>query len=223
MPKFYGYSILSVLALFFATGCTNEDLSNNTYYESAWCVVQGRGSQISLLTDQKDILKPTESLDSAHFQAGDRYRVLYITLGNQANYSTVSGSKLVKISGVPQPVLVSDVIQHSLFSGSIMDTVLLNDKPFLGGGFLNFDFKFRASNSVIKHGIYLLQDSLVHRKMYLRFGHHANNDVTGPLESALASFPISSLKHASDADSLIISLLGDTKFQNNRVALKDTL
>lgn len=223
MPRFNGYSILLSLTLLTATACMNEDLNNSTYYESAWCVVQGRGNQISFFTDDKDILKPDESLDSIRFKAGDRYRVLYIPMENQSNYSTVSGAKLVKISGEPQPVLVEEVMPHAAFTGAANDPIWLNDQPFFGGGFLNFDFQFRSSDPVIKHGIYLLQDSLVNRKLYLRFGHHANGDVTGSLAFALASFPTTGLKNASDADSLIILMRNDISYHSYRLALKDTL
>jgi len=221
MPKFKCYSVLLVLVLLTATACSVDNLSNNTYYESAWCVVQGRGSQIALVTDQKVILKPSESLDSTLYKAGDRYRVIYITLGNQAYYSTTSNAKLVKIAGELQPVLVEDIIQHSSFSGSVNDPVWLNADPFFGGGFLNFDFQFRTSHT--GHGIHLLQDSLVNRKLYLRFGHHANGDVNGSLESALASFPTTGLQNAADADSIIILSQGDIRFQSYRLALRDTL
>jgi len=223
MLRFNGYSLLLVLALLAIPSCMNEDLSNSTYYESAWCVVQGRGSQISFVTDNKDILKPDESLDSIRFKAGDRYRLLYIPMGNQSNYSTVSGAKLVKISGEPQPVLVEEVMPHAAFTGALNDPIWLNDQPFFGGGFLNFDFQFRSSNPHIKHGIHLLQDSLVNRKLYLRFGHHANGDVTGSLAYALASFPTTGLKNASDADSLIILMRNDISYHSYRLALKDTL
>lgn len=224
MPKLKGCSVLLVLALLFATSCSVDDLSSNyTYYESAWCMVQGRGSQLSLLTDQKDILKPSESLDSTQFTEGDRYRVLYISLGNLGTYATSSSAKLVKITGEPQPVLVEEVIQHGSFTGAVNDPVWLNAEPFFGGGYVNFDFQFRTSRIGLKHAIHLLQDSLVNRKLYLRFGHHANGDVTGGVESALASFPTSGLKQVSDADSLIILLQGDTRLQSYRLALRDTL
>ena len=223
MAKFNGYSILLALALLTATGCTNEGMSDYTYYESAWCVVQGRGSQISLLTDNKDILKPSESLDSMKYKPGDRYRILYITLANQAYYSVASNAKLVKIAGEPQPVLVEDVFQQGLFTGLVNDPVWLNTDPFFGGGFLNFDFQFHTSHLGVKHAIHLIQDSLVNRKLYLRFGHHANGDVSGSMESALASYPTTGLKQVSEADSLIILIKGDLRFQTYRMALKDTL
>jgi len=223
MPKIHSYSVLLVLAMLTVTACSNEDLSNNTFYESAWCVVQGRGSQIALVTDQKVILKPSESLDSTQYKAGDRYRAIYITIGTQAYYSTTSTAKIVKIVGELQPVLVEDVIQHGSFTGSVNDPILLNADPFFGGGFLNFDFQFSTSHTGIKHGIHLLQDSLVNRKLYMRFGHHANGDVNGTLESALASFPTNGLQNASDADSLIIFSQGDTRLQTYRLALRDTL
>lgn len=218
MLRFNSYSILLVLALLATPSCMNEDLSNHTYYESAWCVVQGRGSQMAFFTDGKDILKPSESLDSTRFKAGDRYRVFYIPLGNQSYYSTVSGAKLVEITNF-QPVYVEDIMMHATYHGSVNDTVWLNAAPFFGGGFLNLDFQFYSSETEIKHGIHLLQDSLVNRKLYLRFGHDAKGDAKGNAASALASFPTNSLQHASDADSLIILIQDDVR----RLALKDTL
>lgn len=223
MSKFNSCSFLLVLALFTATSCSDEDMNNYTYYESAWCLVQGKGNQISFLTDEKVILKPSESLDSTLYKAGDRYRVLFITLGGQGANTMASSSKLIKIAGEPQPVLVDDIIQHENFIGVVNDPVWLSSDPFFGGGFLNFDFQFRASRNGIKHGIYLLQDSLVNRTLYLRFGHHANGDVTGSLESALASFPTASLMHTSVADSLVVVLQGDIRIQSYRMSLRDTL
>lgn len=223
MLRFNSYSILLVLALLATPSCMNEDLSNHTYYESAWCVVQGRGSQMAFFTDGKDILKPSESLDSTRFKAGDRYRVFFIFLGGQGSYSTVSGAKLVEISNL-QPVFVENVMLHHNFTGAVNDPVWLNnDQPFFGGGFLNFDFQFNSSDSGIKHDIHLLQDSLVNRKLYLRFGHDDNGDVTDKTTSALASFPTKSLKQASDADSLIVLWRDENSDHSYRMALKDTL
>lgn len=223
MSKFNSCSFLLALALVTATSCSNEDMNNYTYYESAWCLVQGRGNQISFLTDEKVVLKPSELLDSTLYKAGDRYRVLFITLGSQGTYAMASGAKLVKLAGEPQPVLVENIIQRDDFVGAVNDPVWLSAEPFFGGGFLNFDFQFRASHNGMKHAIHLLQDSLVNRKLYLRFGHHANGDVVGTMESALASFPTASLLSASDADSLVVLLQGDVRIQSYRLALRDTL
>jgi len=223
MPGLHGCSLLLVLALLTATSCSNDYLSNNTINESAWCMAQGRGNQLSLITDDKSILKLSESSDSILFLTGLRYRVFYILLGDQGYYASVPGSKLVKITD-EQPVIVEDVILSSLFTGSVNDPVWRNDKPFFGGGFLNLDFQFLSSSSGILHGIHLLQDSLVNRKLYMKLGHFANGDVTGSRVSALASFPISSIQNASNADSLIILMLDDaTHYNSYGLALKDTL
>jgi len=222
MTRFNVHTVFLALVLSTATSCMNYDMENYTYYESAWCVVQGRGSQVAFVTDDKGILKPSESLDSTRFKAGDRYRIVYILLGEQGNYSTVSGAKLVEIANL-QPVFVEDVMLHSNFNGVVNDPIWLNDQPFFGGGFLNFDFQFNSSDTGIKHGIHLLQDSLVHRKLYLRFGHDDNGDVTNKTASALASFPTKSFKQASDADSLIIQLRDVSGYHSFRMALKDTL
>jgi len=222
MTRFKVHTAFLALVLSTATSCMNYDMENYTYYESAWCVVQGRGSQIAFFTDGKDVLKPSESLDSTRFKAGDRYRAFFIFLGGQGSYSTVSGAKLVEISNL-QPVFVENVMLHSHFNGAVNDPVSLNDQPFFGGGFLNFDFQFNSSDSGIKHDIHLLQDSLVNRKLYLRFGHDDNGDVTDKTTSALASFPTKSLKQTSDADSLIILWRDVNSDHSYRMALKDTL
>ena len=222
MRLFKVHAVLMVLVLLTASSCMSYDATNYTYYESEWCVVQGKGSQMALVTDDKVILKPSESLDSMRFKAGDRYRVVYIPLGNQGTYSTVSGAKQVQVTNF-QPVLVEDVLQRTQFNGLVADPVWMNTDPFFGGGYLNFDFQFYSTETGIKHGIHLLQDSLVNRKLYVRFGHDANGDAQGKTSSALASFPISSIKHASDADSMIITMKEVYNYQSYRFALKDTL
>lgn len=215
-------TVLLVLVLATVTSCMSYDLTNNTYYESAWCVVQGKGSQIALITDDKDLLKPSESLDSVRFKAGDRYRVVYIPLGTQGSYSTVSGAIQVEITNF-QPVLVEDIVQRNAYTGLVNDPVWVNSNPFFGGGFLNFDFQFYSSETGIKHGIHLLQDSLVNRKVYMRFGHDANGDSRSKIASALASFPTNSILQASQADSLIILMKGELRDHSYRLALRDTL
>lgn len=215
-------STFLVLLVLFATACSNYDMSDYTYYESDWCVVQGRGDQMTLMTDERALLRPTESLDSVQFKAGDRFRVVYIPLGNQGAYSTVSAAMLVEITSL-QPVLVDDVQQRGSFGGVVNDPVWINDEPFFGGGFLNFDFQFYTSDAKIKHGIYLIQDSLVNRKIYLRFGHDAKGDSRNRTASALASFPTHSLQQTALADSLIVVLHSDYSSRTCRLALRDTL
>lgn len=221
MFKLNCFSLVLVLALFTTPSCSDQYMGNYTAFESAWCVVQGKGNQMAFFTDNKDILKPSQSLDSTRFKAGDRYRLFFIFLGNQGSYSS-SSAKLVEIENL-QPVFVADVLLRSHFNGTVNDPVWLNDKPFFGGGYLNFDFQFHSSDSGIKHGIYLLQDSLVNRKMYLRFAHDNNGDESNKAASALASFPTKSLNQASYADSLIIKWRDEYGFNSYRIALKDTL
>lgn len=222
MRRFKSCSALLALVLLITTACSSEDLSNYTYYDSAWCVVYGKGSQMALVTDNKGILRPSEALDSTRFKAGDRYRVVYIPLGNSEYYTVTSGAKLVEITNF-QPVLVEEVIQRTNFNGAVNDPVWVNADPFFGGGYLNFDFSFYSSETGIKHGIHLLQDSLVNRKLYLRFGHDANNDTNSKTASALASFPIRSLKNYDLADSLIIQMRNVVKLNTYRLALRDTI
>lgn len=221
MRRFKVGSVLLTLVLFFATACSNEDLGYYTYYDSAWCVVYGKGSQIALVTDNKGILKPSVLLDSS-FKAGDRYRIVYIPLGSQDKQSATTGAKLVEITSF-QPVLVEDAILRADFNGVANDPVWVNTEPFFGGGYLNFDFRFKSSETGVTHGIHLLQDSLANRKLYLCFGHDANNDTQGKTTSALASFPIRSLKNSSLADSLIIQMRDAVKTNTYRLALRDTL
>jgi hypothetical protein len=221
MFKLNCFSLVLVLALITTPSCSDQYMGNYTAFESAWCVVQGKGNQMAFFTDGKDILKPSESLDSTRFKAGDRYRLFFVFLGNKGSYSS-SSAKLVEISNI-QPVFVADALLRSRFTGTVNDPVWLNDKPFFGGGYLNFDFQFRSSDSGIKHGIHLLQDSLVNRKIYLRFGHDNNGDEPNKTASALASFPTLSLNEASNADSLIIRWREENGYNTYRIALKDTL
>jgi len=222
MLRNVGSTFFFVLALLATTACSDADMSNYTYYASDWCVVQGGGDQIALMTDERVLLRPSETLDSVQFKAGDRYRVVYIPLARQGAYSSVSAANLVEITSL-QPVLVDDVYPRSNFNGVVNDPVWMDSGPFFGGGFLNFDFQFYASEAKIKHGIHLLQDSLANRKIHLRFGHDAKGDARTRTASALASFPTSSLQQADLADSLIIVLKSDNGYRSYRLALRDTL
>lgn len=211
-----------LMAVLLGTGCMSDDMGHYTLYDSAWCVIQGRGAQMTLLTDDGDLLKPSESLDSTRYKAGDRFRVIYIPLGNQGYYSAASGARLVEITSF-QPVLVEDVIQRNVYAGVAGDPVWVNVEPFFGGGFLNFDFQFYSSETGTKHGIHLLQDSVSNKKVYLRFCHDAKGDVRTRIVSALASFSIASLQQVSNADSLIISMKDENFAHTYRLALRDTL
>jgi hypothetical protein len=194
----------------------------HTLYQSDWCVVQGKGSQMALVTDEAELLKPTESLDSTRFKAGDRYRIIYIPLGMQGSYTSATESQLVEVTSY-QPVLVEDILQRATVVGTYNDPVWVNLDPFFGGGYLNFDFRFYSTETTIKHGIHLIQDSTVNKKIYVRFCHDANGDGTDKTASALASFPIRGLKNPNHADSLIVVMKTLTKFHTVRFALRDTI
>lgn len=222
MPKNHVFVFILLITIVLATGCSSDNMGNYTLYDSAWCVVQGKGTQITLLTDDKELLKPSESLDSMRFKAGDRYRVIYIPLGSKSYYSVASGAELVEVTSF-QPVLVEDVIQRNAYVGTANDPVWVNAEPFFGGGFLNFDFQFYTSETGNKHGVHLLQDSLVNRKLYMKFCHDARGDSRNRTASALASFTLSSFQHLSNADSLIITMKGENVAQSFRLALRDTL
>jgi hypothetical protein len=221
MNRFRPHCVLLIAAMLSAVSCSNEDMGDVRTYESDWCVVQGRGDQLNFQADDGDILKPTQSLDSSLFLSGDRYKVFYIPMGNVGTYTTVSGGILIEVENL-QPVLVKDIVQADAFNSIANDPVGLNEKPFFGGDFLNFDFNFNYQNERIQHGIHLIQDSLVNRIWYLRFGHQANGDLPTLSTSALASFPVSSMQNRYLADSLVIFVLDDPNSPYG-ISLKDTI
>jgi hypothetical protein len=214
-------TLLFSLALvgIFTTSCSKEDMNDYTHHESDWCVVQGRGSKLCFLADDQEILKPLEPLDSMRFLAGDRYWVYYVPIDT---IGALTGT-LVQLENY-QPVVVKDAVMAGSFSGSINDIIWLNEDPFFGGGFLNMDFSYSRSGPDSEHGIHLLQDSISHRKIYMRFGHNAKGDSPVSTATALISFPISSINYRSVADSLVIRVLETMNAPiSYTIALKDTL
>jgi hypothetical protein len=220
-PKY----IYPLLLLMLCGACSEEDYSLNTDYVIDYCVVQGHGSQLCFLSDNGGLLNPSETLDSTLYLPDDRYRVTYVALSNNGDASAAGTT--IRIVGTPQAVLVKDVTQSDLFYGDLNDQIWLVDDPQFGGGFLNFEFSFGYSDSNIKHGIYLIQDSLAQKKIYLTFGHQAYNDISSYTATALASFPLSSIVDLQKADSLIIHVLEGTssvpKVKLYSLAVRDTL
>jgi hypothetical protein len=190
-----------------SVSCANEDLYSENSFEADLCVVKGRGGSMYFFTDKGLLLYPSETLDSTSISPGDRLMVTYVSLGVNGSY-TIPGYT-VKVVNMQQ-VLVRDVVSTT---GSVAakDLIWIVNDPFFGGGFLNFEFKYKYSNSEIKHGIYLVQDSISNGAIYLRFAHEANGDEAVNTASALASFPLSSFNGFSDADSLVIQhIIGGT-------------
>lgn len=172
------------------------------------CVVKELGNQsLYLLSDEGNILYPSSSLDSVKIKAGQRYRVTYKIMVGDASKQEET---VIQVAGM-QPVLIKDAVSRVLFSGTINDQVWLVSKPRFGGDYLNFEFSFGYSNTNIKHGIHLVQDSTTHENdvdiIYLTFGHDANGDSFQYKTSQLVSFPLTSIAGIHGTDSLIVTVL----------------
>jgi hypothetical protein len=218
-------SLLGILLLTITTvSCTDGDFSENSF-EADFCVVKGQGSWMFLLTDGGSLLYPTESLDTS-ISPGDRFVVTYVSL-SKSEYSSDQQGYTVRVVNL-QPVLVKDVnLSTDDVPVAANDLVWVVNSPFFGGGYLNFEFKYMYSDLSIKHGIYLMQDSIRNRSIYLRFTHEANGDAAISTASALASFPLSSISGMADADSLVIQSRGGSQSSPRTItysiALADTL
>lgn len=191
-------------------------------YQSKWCVVQGTGQNLRFLADDGTVLKPSEPLDTANFKVGDRYRVLYMLLGTTSYYSTSSVAQLVEIEHL-QRVLVKNINTGDSLKLMHSDPISINQYPFIGGGFLNFDFNFEFYNYNVKHSIELVQDTLVGRVCRMRFLHLAKNDYGPNLAAALVSFPIRTIDR-SQTDSLVVEVMQyDDQIRAFRIALDDSI
>lgn len=206
---------LTVVALL-SVGCSDEYKDMTTSFQTDLCVIaqSHKDQSLSLITDIGALLFPAAELDSQYYKVGDRYLVTYIPMDSTG---TTPG-KLLAVSGRPvrvlemQPVLVKPILDPSDSTGALGDDpVKLTTFPWLGGGFLNMEFKLRYHNETIKHGVFLIADSTVTRQdgatIYLTFKHNANGDGTNLLAASLVSFSLSSLPDLALADSLVVSLL----------------
>ena len=215
---FLSRSFLFCISIALFGACTQEDYSLNTEL----CVVKKSGDlSLCLLSDQGNVLYPTSSLDAEIYKEGQRYNVTYKVMEG-------SVSNQVNIFNM-QPVLIKDAVSRALFTGSMGDLVWLVSKPWIGGGYLNFEFSYGYSDSNIKHGIYLVQETSANgnagKNIYLTFGHDANGDATEDKATALVSFPFTSVLGIQDADSLIVNVLEGTvanpKQKTYRLAVPD--
>lgn len=191
----------------FLSACNQDDYSLKTDL----CVVKESGDQsLYLLSDKGKALCPSSSLSAETYKEAQRYSVTYKTMEGTASQKDET---VVNIFNM-QPVLVKDAVLRAQFSNSISDPVWLVSQPWIGGGYLNFEFSYFFSDSNIKHGIYLVQETTVNgstgENIHLTFGHDANGDASTNKATALASFPFNSVSGIKYADSLVINVLEGT-------------
>jgi len=179
----------------------NEDEVN---YTVEFCDVKETGDgSLYLISDAGNTLNTSTALDTA-CKPGQRFKVTYIKLeGNNLlkNEATIEVKFMM-------PVIVKDAVTSSSCKEIFADSLWLVDKPWYGGGYLNFEFSYKKNEAKkIMHDIRLVQDSLVHRKVYMTFGHNAHGDISQKSVIALASFPLISIPDLPLADSLILNVL----------------
>ena len=220
MFKLCKNSFILIFLISLACSCSNTETS----YLVELCVVKERGYQsLYLLSDEGHILNPTSSLNPEIYKVGQRFRVTYIKMAGSTSVSKDESDIEIKYL---LPVLIKDAVSAKDFKDEkINDPIWLVSQPWPGGGFLNFEFSFGFTDAEVKHGIYLVQDSLVHKsnvnKIYLTFGHDANKDASSVMGTALASFPLNSITDIQHADSLIIHVLEGTKRTIYKLAVTD--
>jgi len=178
----------------------NEDEVN---YTVEFCDVKETGNgSLYLISDAGNTLNTSKTLDTA-YKPGQRFKVTYIKL---------EGDNLLKDEATIEvkymmPVRVKDAVISSSCTELFEDPLWLIDKPWYGGGYLNFEFEYGKNDaSKIIHDIRLVQDSLIHRKVYMTFAHNAHGDISKERVTALASFPLISVQDLSSADSLILNV-----------------
>lgn len=214
---FFSFLMLSLLI----SCSTYEGGGDYRYTQSKWCTLERYGSFRCFLADDSTILQPSIPIDTVQFKIGNRYKVYYQSLGSGGSYTLGSSSKLVLIE-VVIPVLTKSV--ELSYSGSNDDPVTFNEKPFIGGGFINLDFGYYKETSTINHDFYLIEDSVVQRKAYMRFVHNAFGDRPVSKLLRLASFPLADISQLSSVDSLVIQYkVQEGEQASFNVALRDSL
>ncbi|MDD4922218.1 MAG: NigD-like C-terminal domain-containing protein [Bacteroidales bacterium] len=216
MGLFCKQSFLLVFVLMFTGACSKDQ----TKYMVEICDVKESGNNLLyLLSDAGRILYPSSSRDVTINMRGQRFCVTYIELEGDA---LSDGEAVVEIKDMLH-VLVKDVVDRTLFTGTLNDPVWLVGKPWFGGDYLNFEFSYHNNaDSDIEHNIELVQDSIVSsnqvKKIYMTFGHNANNDASLRMATAFFSFPTATITDIQNADSLIIRVLEGDKQQLYRLA-----
>jgi hypothetical protein len=208
----------SLIVLFFGLmSCSNyvDD------YQSKWCMVQGVATNLYFLADDGEVLKPSNSIDTVFCKSGERYRVLYMSLGTTSYYSGNSRAELVEVESL-QRVLVKNINTGDSLKSIHGDPISINQPPFIGGGFLNFDFNFEYNNIDIQHSVELVQDTLDGSVCRMRFLHLAKSDYGSHQATALVSFPIRTYD-CSVIDSLVVEVLQyDNQLRTYRIALNNS-
>lgn len=205
-----------VFAVLLNTGCSDDYMDMTTSFQSDLCLVQQhhRGAPLQLLSDPGALLMPSADLDTTIYKAGDRFLVTYIPMdstGTSPNKVMAIGGRPVRVVDM-QPVLVKPILDRADTSDLHgPDPVKLTTSPWLGGGFINLEFLLRFTNESIKHGVWLVADSMVHASgstvAYLSFLHNANGDASTKVATSLVSFTLNALPGLDGADSLVIRVL----------------
>lgn len=219
LPTMLQLFLISVFLL--TLSCSKYETGGTWNYQNKWCKVQQVGSHLMFLGDDGSLLQPSKDIDPTLFAVGNRFKILYIKLGEAGHYSGNADATLVELIHV-RYVLVTPILVDSLRNVH-SDPVALNDPPFIGGGYINFDFVFDFASKDIEHSIELVQDTIVNRICKMRLLHLANGDRGGSFASALVSFPLNGLDRSS-IDSLVIDVQGyNNQLTNCRLSMRDSI
>lgn len=210
-----GFVGLALVANVF-TGCSDEYTDMTTSFQTDLCVVHRPLPQHPLIlsADLGGVLLPAAGLDTNLYKPGERYLVTFIPM-DSTSYTgksmTVNASgRLVRVLDM-QPVLVKSIQDATEPVPSGNDPVKLTTPPWLGGGFLNVEFKLRFRNGSIKHTVSMEADSFVTKQdagiLYLTFRHDANGDGDTQQAISLVSFTLTSRPEWGKVDSLVVRVL----------------
>ncbi|HBL73298.1 MAG TPA: hypothetical protein DD409_10805 [Bacteroidales bacterium] len=205
-----------IVAVLLNTGCSDDYLDMTTSFQTDLCLVQQpvRGGSLQLLSDPGAWLIPSAELDTELYKPGERFLVTYIPMDSTGalpgKFMAVNG-RPVKVVDM-QPVLVKSILERNDTLVPVgPEPVKLTTDPWLGGGFLNLEFLLRFADENIKHGVWLVADSMVSKSdaivAYFTFLHNANGDGSTRTVTSLVSFTLMSLPGIDRADSLVVSVL----------------
>ncbi|MCK9310697.1 MAG: hypothetical protein M0P26_00300 [Bacteroidales bacterium] len=190
------------MALVMIVYACNQDEVNYTVELCDVYEETGNGT-LYLISDAGNTLNTSTALDTA-YKPGQRFKVTYIKLEGD---NVLKNEATIEVKFM-MPVIVKDAVTSSSCKEIFADPLWLIDKPWYGGGYLNFEFSYRKNDAIkIMHDTRLVQDSLAHRKIYMTFGHNAHGDISKKSVTALVSFPLISIPDLPLADSLILNVL----------------
>lgn len=167
----------------------------------------------ALLLDKGDLIVYSDQPES-NVKIGNRYSIYY-SLVKPKQQDAIREAKIANMIPVTTiPLTYPDSADS--FTGQA-DPIEIIQPFWLGGNFINVEFKFKMSDSKIKHTLKLLYTAFneENKELQLDFIHLANGDLPEQELPAIVSFPLNSIQEFNSSDTVLIRVLQENRHGEN--------